>query len=251
MANKICAYCAAEYDDMLPQCPYCGSTNYKGAEAEYLNQLETVRENMENLDQIHEKEVRKAIHKQGRFLIIVFVILGVIGALVVGLVLWQQEGYTRRRRADFLWKEQNFPIMNELYEKGAYAEVTELYVESRDADYPVYAWEHSDFCEIYENIVYIEATLQKEAEGYVLDEVDCAGLLFDEWQVIGIPMNDLDEQELALLEEYGEKVRVDFETRWNMSEEDYRDFYQELEENRGWVSYTGCKEYVEKWYVEK
>ena len=29
----ICSSCGAEFEDTLPKCPYCGSLNYKGAEA--------------------------------------------------------------------------------------------------------------------------------------------------------------------------------------------------------------------------
>ena len=40
----ICNSCGAEFEDTLPKCPYCGSLNYKGAEAEYLGKLEGMRE---------------------------------------------------------------------------------------------------------------------------------------------------------------------------------------------------------------
>ena len=38
----ICSSCGAEFEDTLPKCPYCGSLNYKGAEAEYLGKLESM-----------------------------------------------------------------------------------------------------------------------------------------------------------------------------------------------------------------
>ena len=46
----ICSSCGAEFEDTLPKCPYCGSLNYKGAEAEYLGKLESMRQDMQQLE---------------------------------------------------------------------------------------------------------------------------------------------------------------------------------------------------------
>ena len=55
----ICSSCGAEFEDTLPKCPYCGSLNYKGAEAEYLGKLESMRQDMQQLEQVPEKELKK------------------------------------------------------------------------------------------------------------------------------------------------------------------------------------------------
>ena len=54
----ICSSCGAEFEDTLPKCPYCGSLNYKGAEAEYLGKLESMRQDMQQLEQVPEKELQ-------------------------------------------------------------------------------------------------------------------------------------------------------------------------------------------------
>ena len=54
----ICSSCGAEFEDMLPKCPYCGTMNYKGAEMEYLDRLEDVRSDMEQLGSVPETETR-------------------------------------------------------------------------------------------------------------------------------------------------------------------------------------------------
>ena len=48
----ICSSCGAEFEDTLPKCPYCGSLNYKGAEAEYLGKLESMRQDMHDIGQV-------------------------------------------------------------------------------------------------------------------------------------------------------------------------------------------------------
>ena len=60
----ICSSCGAEFEDTLPKCPYCGSLNYKGAEAEYLGKLESIRQDMQQLEQVPEKELKKKLKKK-------------------------------------------------------------------------------------------------------------------------------------------------------------------------------------------
>ena len=60
----ICSSCGAEFEDILPKCPYCGSLNYKGAEAEYLGKLESMRQDMQQLEQVPEKELKKKLKKK-------------------------------------------------------------------------------------------------------------------------------------------------------------------------------------------
>ena len=62
----ICSSCGAEFEDTLPKCPYCGSLNYKGAEAEYLGKLEDVRRDMQQLEQVPEKELKKKMNKENQ-----------------------------------------------------------------------------------------------------------------------------------------------------------------------------------------
>lgn len=62
MAKKIiCKYCGAKFDEIKSKCPYCGSTNYKGAEAEYFDKLEDVREDMEDLENVPVQETKKEL----------------------------------------------------------------------------------------------------------------------------------------------------------------------------------------------
>ena len=70
----ICSSCGAEFEDTLPKCPYCGSLNYKGAEAEYLGKLESMRQDMQQLEQVPEKELKKKLKKKQKFVIKLLII---------------------------------------------------------------------------------------------------------------------------------------------------------------------------------
>lgn len=252
MAKKIiCKYCAAEFDEMLPKCPYCESTNYKGAEAEYFEKLEDVRDNMEDLEDVPEEEAKKEFRKQGNFLKKVFIIIAIVVVVLVGLMIWSDSRYEIDEKAGFLWKQENVPIMNDLYEQGKYDEALVIYNEGNEnPNVSLYDWEHDDFFDAYENVLYIQDTLEYEASGNELSQVKCTGLFYDEWKVIGLEISGMDEEEHGILREYTDAILKDFDERWDISEEDYQKLYNELEEN-GFVSYSTCEEYIYKWYEGK
>ena len=82
----ICSSCGAEFEDTLPKCPYCGSLNYKGAEAEYLGKLESMRQDMQQLEQVPEKELKKKLKKKQKFVIKLLILLAALAAILAVIV---------------------------------------------------------------------------------------------------------------------------------------------------------------------
>lgn len=251
MANKIiCRFCGAEFDEMLPRCPYCDSTNYKGAEAEYLNKLEDVREDMDDLRQVPVEETKKSFLKNGKFVIIVFAVVAVLLIALGIFTYWMEHQYERDEKADYLWKQENYPKLDQLYEEAKYDELMMLFSSEEYENAPVWDWEHYLFCETYSTAVYLKDHLEREAAGKELSELDLGLVLSYEWDLMGLSYSDLTEEEQAYFADYVKMAEEDFNSRWNMSEEDYNFFYQQLEDY-GWVSYIDCRDYVEKWYKNR
>lgn len=252
MAEKICESCAGKYDDMLPECPYCGSINYKGAEAQYLNQLENVRENMEDLKEVPLEETKKEFHKQGRFLIKVIVLTAIVLVVLAALYLLMQIDWDpgRDTKADYLWKQEHYPIMDELYENGDYEALREYFAEGKEN--PTGGWPHSDFYYIYVDITELLELYGWEEEGQELEPFDYAMILYEEWGGLSsFQNNTLDEQELEKLSDYKSLIQEKFDTRWNMSEAEYEELCRQVEENHGWISLDICEVYVEKWLTTR
>lgn len=247
----ICRFCAAEFDELQPECPYCGSANYKGAEAEYFDKLEEVRSDMEELKEIPQEETERVFRKQGRFLVRTFLIIGGIFLLLTLAALWTDSSYTGDARADYLWKEKNFAYMNELYEQGRYEELIAFYFDDSNADAPVWEWEHSTFCETYDELEWLNWYLGREQEGEKLTKNDYISILYYELDIMALPMKDVDEQTLDYFAEDIEAVRADFEGRFQMSEEDYTQFMSRMEHNGGWIGYSECEDYIKVWYKER
>ncbi len=244
-----CKSCGAKFEEDLPKCPYCGTLNYKGAEHEYLNKLEDIREGMEDLQEVPEDEVKKEIKKQGKF---VGKVILIIGILMVGLGLlfyWITRDPERDRKEDYLWMQENFPIMDKLYEDENYEELMKFYLDEIEAQNVVWEWNHADFCSLYLDIMEIYEILDMEERGEEITRYDYETLFYLEWVVKGIPLRDgIDEEEEKRLEPYYSRVLLDLESRWNMSEEDYQMFLEQIENNHGMVEYEDCRDYMEKWY---
>ena len=78
----ICNSCGAEFEDTLPECPYCGTMNYKGAEMEYFGRLEEVRSDMEQLGSVPEQETRSELKKQRKWILKLVLLLAVAAVLL-------------------------------------------------------------------------------------------------------------------------------------------------------------------------
>ncbi len=250
MTNKIiCKYCGAEFRESMPKCPYCGSTNYIGAEEEYFERLEAVREDMEQLETVPQAEVKKALRQQGGFLKKIFIVIGIVLVMLLLLVFWLEPDSNPDAKEGFFWKQKNVPLMNELFEQGKYDEAMEIYKQSYELEnISLYGWEHCDFFSFYETILSIHDTWEWEAEGYSLSVQSCTLLFARQWTIIGMDFADLDDEERRVLAECAEPIIEDFERRWNMSEADFNTFYERMKMNGGHLRYSVYEEYIEDWY---
>ena len=247
----ICSSCGGEFEDTLPKCPYCSSLNYKGAELEYLEKLEDVRSDVEELGAVPEREVKKELRKQGRFVLKVLLVVAAILAVFVGLYIWDELKYARDPQADYAWKQENYPIMNELYAQGKYEELVAFRKEAYTQNAPLYEWEHREFCDIMEVVLELEDIWKREAAGEPLVDSDYMSLLYREWNLTGEDWKgNLSEEEIEILLPMIRTVQEDFEGRWEFTEEQRAEFEEARRENYGIVPYKLCDKYVEQWLKE-
>lgn len=143
MAEKIiCASCGAEIEEDLPRCPYCDTLLIEGAQREYREKLEKVREDMAGLEQLPRQAVKQEIRKQGRKIRSILLIAGGV-ALVLAVLFWMADRrYERDNKKDYIWGQQHFPAMSELYENGKFEELEKRYLEALFDDKPVWNWEY-------------------------------------------------------------------------------------------------------------
>lgn len=256
-ASKVklieCKSCGAHFDEMLPACPYCGTMSIKGAEAQYMDKLEDIREDMEDLTNIPVVETKKAIKKQTKFvLIIIGVLLGVFAFFVAIELIFGYKEPQRDRQADFAWQQENFPMFDELYEQQKDGELLDKYYEALAEEAPIYAWEHYEYVSALALLADFNYILDIEAKGESLNKYDYQSLLYAGFRVETYEKSTAyTEEELERLQPYIERVREDFRTRWKFTDEELDYFEEQAENNYGLVPYDVIEDYIKDWMKEE
>ena len=139
-----CKSCGAQLDDHMAKCPYCDTMIPKGAEKEYMEKLYDLRDEMDVLKEVPLEHVRKEIkHQGGRMKKIIAAVLVVV-ILFCAYFVWEDKKYERDYTEDYVWEQEHFPEMTQMYENGEYEALEEIFMEAMMDDKPVWNWEYYD-----------------------------------------------------------------------------------------------------------
>jgi len=248
--KKICEFCGAEFDEMLSKCPYCDSTNLKGAEAEYMDKLEDVRSDMEELAQMPAEETKKEFKKQTKFILL---IIGIMLAVFLGLIGFEfllssgLDKSKQEKQEEYLWKQENMSAFDEAYEQGNDEKLMEMYYEAASEGKPVYEWGHANYSSAlahYKDMEYVWAKIERGEPPMSVSEY--AGLLVG-YSFIEYYYDKLTDEEKEKFTPYYEKAKADYEARWDFQGEEWETLEKERIENYGIIPYETAEEYVEAW----
>ena len=242
----ICSSCGAEFDDTLPKCPYCGSLNYKGAEAEYLGKLEGMRQDMQQLEQVPERELKEKIRKKKKFVLGVLIIFVVLTAVFAAIVFWARYTKPRDAQADYQWEKEIFPVLDRLYEAKDFESLTELYRQAVEDDRTIDRWEHSGIFTRLMSCRNARECLALEQSGETLLEYQQVQLLDDYWILRGLDYGGLNltEADKEYIRPYVEETLNSMADRYSFTAEEEKKFEDSLRNNYGYPSYEDCEEYV-------
>ncbi len=244
-----CSFCGARFVETLPACPYCGSTSIKGAEAEYMEKLEDIREDMKDLEKVPLRETKKALKKQTIFALAVLgTIVGFFACLFLIEAVFGYKEEKRDPKEDYRWQQENFPLFDELYEKEDYEEMLDLYYKAYDENRPISAWEHWEFASAMAMFLETEEIWEKEANGEELSEWEYKQLLYMGFRINEYEANTIyTKEERERMAPYIENVREDFEKRWDFSQEEWERFEKEQEESGSLIPFETIDDYIEDW----
>lgn len=251
----ICPDCAAEYEETLPKCPYCGRMNYKGAEIAYLNKLEDVRDDMEALGEIPQQAVKAELKKQGHLVRkIIIIIVCVLMALCALVYVRLHPGTSKvSEKEQFLWQSENFPKFDAMYAAGEYQELADVLQKELQGDYSIWDYQHRAFAFVYDNISDAKMAMQMIDSGEDTSRDMYTTLLYNQmdFMVQWGRKGQLSERERAIIEPLKDVIVEDFQTRWQMSDEEYQDLLKKAEENYHVMPYDEAEKYVKKWLKKR
>ena len=147
-----CPNCGAEYEAGLLHCPYCRSVDDYQDESEYLEDLDELRDRLEDLpeDVIREQNKLQTI-EAAKDLKRIFLRVALVAAgflMIFGIsvffdrvVFGNSEAKEREReREEYLWKQENLPKLDALYESKDYEGLLAFADETDNNG--IYDWEH-------------------------------------------------------------------------------------------------------------
>lgn len=74
----ICNKCGATIEEHESACSYCGNTIYNRAEKEFFNDLEDIRQDVEDLEFIPQNTTKNSIKGIVKSVLVIFIILGIL-----------------------------------------------------------------------------------------------------------------------------------------------------------------------------
>lgn len=250
-----CRNCGAPLKVTDAKCPYCGTLNPIGAEAEYMEKLENLRENTEDLeDYVPEEFSRNLKHHSKYALRIFFRVIGIsltIFLIIFGVSRFQNHRERKQLQKEIAFRQEYFPSLDELYALGddqkVYHYLGELY--EKDGSEALYRWEHEAFYYYYGQ--YLTVNLLKEAmdremysDGdlyagfYAAMSLSCEGVMTSDYE-------RMSEAELEEIEGFQQESMELLTQKLHLSQEEVRQAYEECCED-GFLSYKLCRKYIEK-----
>ncbi len=252
-----CQSCGAEYDIHEPMCPYCGTTNELGAEGQYLKHLEDIHYDLDQMEdyaeQTYEGEAKRTLSKVIKPVIIILLSIGVVFAIIMISLRVSDKNAMKQQRAQLIWQNENFPILDEMIEKGDFKGALDfrnrLYEE--DSPYNLWSWKHIEFINAYgfynsmhELLPNIEDESQRDDLAYQLVFEDAAQLLFDKWDYKLNEAKSIDNSEYDLIMGYQEEAKDILEKYYGLTDLDEIRQNVTEESYSGGVLYSKCEEYL-------
>ena len=215
-----CPHCGAEYEEGLLHCPYCKSVDDYQDESEYLEDLDELRDKLEDIPEETLRQNERMQTKQAvRDFRKIFVIVAVFFAAIGGIVLFETviSGGTRgqmekRNREKYLWIQENYPILDEMYEKEDYELVDEAVQKyGEDSD---------------------EALRER------------AALFSDELQLRYLSLHAKQTEDRERIASLSEEYLKDLTERFSLTEEELAELDRLLVKNCGYMTNKECRDYL-------
>lgn len=248
-SKKHCVNCGATYSIQEAKCPYCGSSNEIGAELKYLEHLEDIREDLEDIAEVPESVYKEEIKSTGKKIFKPILLVAIALTIITTVYLYfNNQALSSFNKEQLLRERETFPILDEWYEAGEYDKIQELF--RKNEDYPVYEWKHYDFIISYgeyQSVMFYREFLKKGGElsktekGLLL--YNCMYLIHD--GTFQDSYKEFTEEEKLLIEEYGKAAKQLLSEETGMDETQIEEMYRGVSED-GYLDFDKCRKYVKE-----
>lgn len=257
-----CPNCGAAYREGLPRCPYCRSVDDYQDETDFMEDLEELRDRVEDIPEDLEREQKRRYGRETardlhRIFRIVLIAAAVIGLLIAAdvYIIPKMTGRTEEdrqqdRREMYLWKQENYPVMEDLYEKEDWEGLLAFADEAQGMG--IYDWEHYNVIEGLRKIAMLteysipEADTRMEQDGAdsgrTLDAY--AEVLRDEIALRFWENRTTDEKDVRIVKEQAAGCLDDLQARFALTQEETEALRQMLIKGYGELMISECREFL-------
>ena len=251
----ICSNCGGKFQEDLPQCPYCGQIYVPGAEKEYMEELQDIREKLLEVDAASAEVYQKEINSNTKRMVAIICVLVTILLLGCGLFwsashLFSYEESEEEIKERILWEREHIPVMEEWYEDGEYNKILDFMEEAyEEHGYSLYDWDHYHFVSHFEHWQTCMDIEKRILAGEEVSDFDAGELLFCGMSVMfyssenyGYTLETYGEDDIEQLNQWKQDIETVFYDTLHYSKQELDELTKKLYKE-GFLSYEACRKH--------
>lgn len=251
-----CHNCRALIDIHSEKCEYCGYINESGAEEKYMQSLDEIKEQLDNVDNEalsgyfdEAKSASKKILKIAAIIFAIFLIL-----LVAYIYISKEMDYsTNKSKSDeideIVWQNDNFDRYDEMYEAGEFEELAAIFSSDEVQGHEIYQWSHYNIINSYSHYVVIRDEYVPILDDGESIENWASSMLFDSfffyyrvYETDASIRKTLSDDDIATLEEIRDYVTDIIYNRFGFTDKELEGFKADGKIlKNGYIDFSDCK----------
>lgn len=256
-----CPNCGAQYEAGLLHCPYCRSVDDYQDETEYLEDLDELKDKLEDMpENVLREHKKRETAEAARDMKKILTVVGAVAAAIlmfIGVITFFDrvvEGNSDRKvnersKEEYLWKQENFPKLDELYKNRDYEGLLE-FADSQE-NIGLYDWEHYALIDglrilkyIPSDIAIVEELEQEDKKGTDRYLDSLAYLLRNELELLYFDHREVPAEDAETIKEMSEEYLKDLETRFALTDGELAAFERKAAHDMGSFYIQECKEFL-------
>ena len=256
-----CPNCGAQYEAGLLHCPYCKSVDDYQDETEYLEDLDELKDKLEDLpEDVMREHKKKETVQAAQDLKRILIVVGAAAAallMFIGFITFYDkviEGNSDRKmkeraQEEYLWKQENFPKLDEFYKNKDYEGLLE-FADSQE-NIGLYDWDHYAFLDGLRILKYIpdDIAILEELEQQNKKDTDhymdsLASLLREELELLYFDHRQVPAEDAEIIREMSVEYLRDLETRFALTDEELAEFERKAAHDMGSFYIQECKDFL-------
>ena len=253
----ICNNCGGSFDEKETKCPYCGMIYEVGAEKAYHEKLETIRQELDQVDDIVVTDLKSELKQFFLVFAVTIVIVFGIGLLINHNRVVSNEEEQKEKTSkmmdeldEFLKGRERYSEWEALYEKGEYEAMYRLVSKETTLINPPVNWKYYQFYNTYRYGADLTEMLTQAKKRDTIGSYELSQSLYNLFNMYGMVYCDdsyanlkLSHKQKEILGEIYSGLKAEALSVFQMTEEDYEKLCQKAVGDRyTYVSHTICEE---------